>query len=129
MLEHPVALGDASFKPRFVPRSESCTFLHTITLRVSLSIPRVSIQFTQDFCLKSTALLTATQLGDIYLTVVPLQNTAAVQQSDAHRHNEGVGEGLMVAGMSFALFCQAILYMALLAYRNLDPAVPTTYKV
>lgn len=73
--------------------------------------------------------MTATQLGDIYLTVVPLQNTSAVQQSDAHRHNEGTGEGLMVAGMSFALFCRAILYMALLAYRNLDPAVPTTYKV
>jgi hypothetical protein len=86
-------------------------------------------QFTQDFCIKSTALLTATQLGDIYLTVVPLQNTAAVQQSEAHKHNEGAGEGLMVAGMSFALFCKAIMYMALLAYRSLDPAVPTTYKV
>jgi hypothetical protein len=61
--------------------------------------------------------------------VVPLQNTAAVQQSEAHKHNEGAGEGLMVAGMSFALFCKAIMYMALLAYRSLDPAVPTTYKV
>lgn len=35
----------------------------------------------------------------------------------------------MVAGMTFALFCQAIMYMALLAYRALDPAVPSTYKV
>lgn len=35
----------------------------------------------------------------------------------------------MVAGMTFQLFCQSIMFMALLAYRNLDPAVPTTYKV
>jgi hypothetical protein len=35
----------------------------------------------------------------------------------------------MVAGMSFELFCRALMFMALLAYRNLDAAVPTTYKV
>jgi hypothetical protein len=60
---------------------------------------------------------------------VPLQSTSAVQQTDAHRHCESAGEGLMVAGMTFELFCRALMFMALLAYRNLDAAVPTTYKV
>lgn len=36
-------------------------------------------QFCQDFSLKSTALLTATQLGDIYLSIVPLQSSASLQ--------------------------------------------------
>lgn len=35
----------------------------------------------------------------------------------------------MVSGMTFELFCRAIIYMALLAYRNLDAAVPTTHRV
>ena len=35
----------------------------------------------------------------------------------------------MVSGMTLPLFCQALVYMALLAYRNLDPAVPAAYKV
>eukprot|EP01032_Pedospumella_encystans_P016071 gene16071-18352_t len=88
------------------------------------------LQFCQDFCLKSTALLTATQLGEIYLSIVPLHSVSSVQQSThSARHNDASGEGLMVAGMTFQLFCQSIMFMALLAYRNLDPAVPTTYKV
>jgi hypothetical protein len=93
------------------------------------SFPFSPTQFCQDFSIKSTALLTATQLGDIYLTIVPLQSTSAVQGTDAHRHCESAGEGLMVAGMSFELFCRALMFMALVAYRNLDAAVPTTYKV
>jgi len=51
------------------------------------------LQFCQDFCLKSTALLTATQLGEIYLSIVPLHSVSSVQQSThSARHNDASGK-------------------------------------
>ena len=49
--------------------------------------------------------------------------------SQQQRQNESAGESMMLSGMNFQLFCQSVVYIALVAYRNLDPAVPTVYKV
>lgn len=54
--------------------------------------PTITAQFCQDFCLKSTALLTATQLGEIYLSIVPLHSVSTVQNStQSARHNDASG--------------------------------------
>ena len=44
-------------------------------------------------------------------------------------HNTVTDEGLLIAGMDFTMFCKAIISMALIAYRSLEPTVPTAYKV
>lgn len=62
--------------------------------------------------MKSTSLLTAIQIGEIYLNLVPL-------------HPETKTE----SGMTFDLFCQSIIYMAYVAYRDVDPRVPVQDKV
>jgi hypothetical protein len=70
----------------------------------------VSLQFTHDFKLKSTALLTAIQVGDIYLTSVPLSN-----------------ENRDMRVMTFDTFCSSIILMGLVAYR--ESPVPPADKV
>mmetsp|Transcript_6304 Transcript_6304/g.10551 ORF Transcript_6304/g.10551 Transcript_6304/m.10551 type:complete len:624 (+) Transcript_6304:126-1997(+) len=160
------------------------------------------LMFAQDFGLKSTVLLTATQLGEIFLNIVPLQSAGVTNSDNDTNHNnrsvgnasanaapppppsgsaagsaagipkpppsgsiatgdvgggvgeggggknsssggsshaavshhkrhnnESAGEGMMVAGMNFHQFRRGLIFMALVAYRNLDPAVPTHYKV
>jgi len=56
--------------------------------------------FCQDFTLKSTALLTAIEVGEVYLNVVPLHPTTK-----------------LLRGMSFHTFCHALVALAMLAYR------------
>ena len=63
-----------------------------------------------------------TNLNNSYLPGV-----STVQTTKSH--HDVSGEGLMVSGMNFSLFCKSIMYMALLGYRTLDAAVPTVYKV
>mmetsp|Transcript_9547 Transcript_9547/g.14364 ORF Transcript_9547/g.14364 Transcript_9547/m.14364 type:complete len:421 (-) Transcript_9547:162-1424(-) len=58
-------------------------------------------KFTHDFKLKSTALLTAIQVGDIFLTSVPLDE-----------------ENRDLRIMNFDTFCSSIILMALVAYRD-----------
>ncbi|RYG64335.1 hypothetical protein EON64_14215 [archaeon] len=63
-------------------------------------------QFCHDFALKSTSLLTAVQVGEIYLNVV----------TDAQ-------------DMSFDQFATCLIYMACVAYRDSHPDVTTESKV
>jgi hypothetical protein len=78
---------------------------------LSLCLPVcLSPQFTHDFKLKSTALLTAIQVGDIYLTSVPLSN-----------------ENRDMRVMTFDTFCSSVILMALIAYR--ESLVPPADKV
>eukprot|EP01031_Cornospumella_fuschlensis_P042197 gene42197-51532_t len=63
-------------------------------------------QFCHDFALKSTSLLTAVQVGEIYLNVV----------TDAQ-------------DMSFEQFATCLVYMACVAYRDAHPDVTTESKL
>jgi hypothetical protein len=67
-------------------------------------------QFCSDFSLKSTTLLTAIEVGDIFLNVVPYDKDTKT-----------------IKGMAFGQFCDAIVAMAMLAYRDAD--VKSTNKV
>jgi hypothetical protein len=71
------------------------------------------IQFCHDFSLRSTVLLTAIQVGEVYLNCVPLDSVTR-----------------SLKGMNFDTFCLSIVYMAAIAYRELDCAeVPMHNKV
>jgi len=70
------------------------------------------VQFCHDFNLKSTSLLTAIQVGEIYLNIVPFNF-----------------ELKAMCGMSFDMFCQSILALASVAYRDCSPLVPPADKV
>ncbi len=67
-------------------------------------------------------------MGEIYLSTVPIQATHATGQSNRFTL-ESAGEGLLLSGMTFHMFCQSIFYMALLGYRSLSIQVPTQFKV
>jgi hypothetical protein len=69
-------------------------------------------QFCQDFNLKSTALLTAMQIADVYLNCVPLDSEMRIMK-----------------GMSFELFCETIVHMGFVAYRDYPEAVSLFNKV
>ncbi|CAE7796246.1 unnamed protein product [Symbiodinium microadriaticum] len=69
-------------------------------------------KFSHDFKLKSTALLTAIQVGDVFLTCVPLEE-----------------ENRDLRVMTFDTFCQSIILMALVAYRESPPAISPAAKV
>jgi len=73
---------------------------------------REYIQFCQDFSLKSTSLLTAIQVGEVFLNLVPL-NLQSLSES----------------GMSFELFKRAVLYMAFIAYQRCHEALKPVSKV
>jgi hypothetical protein len=64
--------------------------------------------------LKSTSLLTAIQVGEIFLNIVPLSTE---------------GKGGDCLGMSYDSFLRAIMYMAFVAYRDVHPSVTTANKV
>ena len=70
------------------------------------------IQFCHDFSLRSTALLTAIQVGEIFLNCVSLD---PVTRTLKH--------------MNFETFCHSIISMAAAAYRDCDPSVPMQNKV
>jgi len=57
--------------------------------------------FCQDFTLKSTALLTAIQVGEVFLNVVPVHPTTK-----------------LLRGMTFTAFTQSLVAMAMLAYKE-----------
>jgi len=65
------------------------------------------IEFCQDFNIKSTALLTGIQAGDAYLTIVPLDL-----------------ETNTTKGLSFHHFCQLLLCISLIAYREYKNVTP-----
>ncbi len=58
-------------------------------------------QFCHDFSLKSTALLTAIEVGEVFLNVVPYDHDTKA-----------------LKGMTFAMFCDALVAMSVLAYRS-----------
>ena len=68
-------------------------------------------QFCHDFSLKSTALLTAIEVGDVFLNVVD--------------YDKGTKQ---IRGMAFGSFCDAIVAMAMLAYRNSPEGVSSKNK-
>lgn len=70
-------------------------------------------EFCHDFNLKSTALLTGIQVGDVFLTVVPLDNTLKT-----------------IKGLNFDQFCKVLLCMALVAYRDIsNPKITSVCKL
>lgn len=73
---------------------------------------REYVQFCYDFNLKSTSLLTAIQIGEIFLNIAPFTTDLKFE-----------------VGMNFDMFCKAILYMAFVAYREADPRVNAANKV
>lgn len=78
----------------------------------SININYFGFQFCHDFNLKSTSLLTAIQVGEIFLNIVPLNLETKSE-----------------VGMSFDMFCRAIIYMAFLAYRDVDARITPANKV
>ena len=60
------------------------------------------LEFCHDFNLKSTTLLTGIQTGDVYLTVVPLDPELKTTR-----------------GMNFNQFCQVLICMSAVAYRDI----------
>eukprot|EP00981_Chlorochromonas_danica_P006343 scaffold1365_cov163-Ochromonas_danica.AAC.33 len=70
------------------------------------------MQFCYDFNLKSTSLLTAVQVGEIFLNLAPL-------------HVDGPRE----AGLTSELFLRALTYMSFVAYRDLPASVTAENKI
>ncbi len=70
-------------------------------------------QFCQDYTLKSTALLTAIEVGEIFLNVVPLQSEFKYLE----------------LGMNFDMFQQVLIYLAMVAFRDCGPEIEPQYKV
>jgi hypothetical protein len=70
------------------------------------------ITFCHDFSLKSTSLLTAIQVGEIYLNCVPLDFSSKTMK-----------------GMSFDLFCKSLTQLAVCAYRDVDSNITLRNKV
>jgi hypothetical protein len=70
------------------------------------------IQFCHDFSLRSTALLTAIQVGEVYLNCVSLDPVTRA-----------------LKGMNFETFCMSLICMSAIAYRDADPSVPMQNKV
>jgi len=70
------------------------------------------IQFCHDFDLKSTSLLTAIQVGEVFFNCVALD-----------------AESKTIKGMNFDAFCATLIHMALLAYRNCHPSVTPVNKI
>lgn len=64
------------------------------------------MQFCYDFNLKSTSLLTAVQVGEVFLNLVPLNRDAKCE-----------------SGMTFDLFLKALVYMAFVAFRDAPRSV------
>jgi hypothetical protein len=75
---------------------------------------REYIQFCYDFNLKSTSLLTAIQVGEIFLNIVLISTE---------------GKGGDCLGMSFENFLRSIMYMAFIAYRDAHSSVTVANKV
>lgn len=74
---------------------------------------REFMQFCYDYNLKSTSLLTAIQVGEIFLSTVPPTSTST--NEDSNNNGFKPGESL---GMTLELFLRALLSMAKLAYRD-----------
>lgn len=70
-------------------------------------------QFCQDFKLKSSALLSAIQVGEVYLTAVPLEESGSSEERD----------------MDVDRFSRAIVLMSLVAFREAPARVPPMDKV
>lgn len=98
------------------------------------------LQFCQDFSLKSTSLLTAIQVGDVYLSLVELPKNPSYDAETEAKQEEGSAEGSPVVksrnqdsntrnGMNFDLFLKAIIYMSQIAFRDCHPSVSYANKV
>jgi len=72
------------------------------------------MQFCHDFHLKSTYLLTAMQVAEVFFNLVPIPLQCPPVSAQPHASIE-------TAGMSFETFQHSLLYLACLAYR--DPIV------
>ena len=70
------------------------------------------LEFCHDFNLKSTTLLTGIQTGDVYLSVVPLDLELKTTK-----------------GMNFNQFCQILICMSIVAYRDISYVTTPVNKV
>ena len=70
------------------------------------------VQFCYDFQLRSTNLLSAFQVGEVFLGLIPFSATSTSESS-----------------INFNNFCHALLYMALLAYSDCDSKVTVVEKL
>jgi hypothetical protein len=72
------------------------------------------IQFCHDFNLKSTSLLTAIQVGEIFLNIVPFSAGETTSSE---------------VGMNVDMFCTAIVHMAAIGYRDCVQEITLQSKV
>lgn len=104
-----------NLSPTLVPQSPQLITLKEIakTQKDVFSFKEY-VQFCQDYSLKSTSLLTAIEVGEIFLNLVPLPAPGA-------KHSE--------LSMTFDLFLRALIYMSQVAYRDAAKEIEPQNKV
>lgn len=89
------------------------------------------VNFCHDFNLRSTALLTAIQVGEVFLNIVPGPHGTAygallMRPASTAAYSSDLIGGV---GMNFDQFCKSILYMAYIAFRENSAKVTPGEKV
>lgn len=92
-------------------RRKMCAMKDIVRLQRDMISYKEFMQFAQDFSLKSTSFLTSLQVADIFLQVAPLDT-----------------ELKSTKGMNYEALCDALVYMAHLAYRPLSHSMSNNTK-
>lgn len=92
------------------------------------------LQFCLDFNLKSTNLLSAIQVGELYLSVIPRPKAHGIEKSSnksdmTKTDYARMMESFELPGMGVELFLRALSLMGQYAFRELDRRVPVHFKV
>lgn len=92
------------------------------------------LQFCLDFNLKSTNLLSAIQVGELYLSVIPRPKAHGIDKSYSKSDMTKADyarmmESFELPGMGVELFLRALSLMGQYAFRELDRRVPVHFKV
>lgn len=92
------------------------------------------LQFCLDFNLKSTNLLSAIQVGELYLSVIPQPKAHGIDKSSSKSEMTKADyarmmESFELPGMGMELFLRALSLMGQYAFRELDQRVPVHFKV
>jgi len=88
------------------------------------------LQFCLDFNLKSTNLLSAIQVGELYLSIIPRPKAHGINKSDMTKADYArMMESFELPSMSIELFLRALSLMGQYAFRDLEQSVPVHFKV
>lgn len=92
------------------------------------------LQFCLDFNLKSTNLLSAIQVGELYLSVIPQPKAHGIDKSSSKSNMTKADyarmmESFELPGMGIELFLRTLSLMGQYAFRELDHRVPVHFKV